>query len=178
MPDNPLVRELLREVFESNRTPEEVCARHPDLLAEVRYRLKRAQNLEAQLADLFPSSADDLAATPATESHFSSEMPDIPGYQVEEVIGQGGMGIVLRARHLKLNRFIALKMLLSGAYASRTDRTRFIREAEAVATLSHPHIVQIHDVGELERRPFFTCSACCHTCPCSGLCESAWRRTP
>jgi len=156
MPDNPLVRELLREVFESNRTPEDVCASHPDLLTEVRHQLKRVRNLEAQLADLFPSSVDELATPPVTESHLSHDLPDIPGYQVEEVIGQGGMGVVLRARHLKLNRFIALKMLLSGAFASRPEKARFIREAEAVATLSHPHIVQIYDVGELERRPFFT----------------------
>src|ERR1700690_1703408 len=47
-------------------------------------------------------------------------------------------------------------MLLSGAFASRQERARFIREAEAVAALSHPHIVHVHDVGEFERRPFFT----------------------
>jgi serine/threonine-protein kinase len=66
------------------------------------------------------------------------------------------MGVVYRARHLKLKRTVALKMMLSGAYATAQELARFIREAEAVAGLEHPHIVQVHDVGELEGRPYFT----------------------
>src|SRR5262245_31283096 len=156
MPGNPLILELVQEILESNRTPEEVCADHPELLWEVRQQLKRAQKVEARLAELFPSSIDEPAADGKSQSLLSNELPEIPGYKLEEVIGYGGMGVVFRARHLKLNRLIALKMLLAGAFASRHERTRFIREAEAVAALSHPHIVQVHDVGELERRPYFT----------------------
>ena len=66
------------------------------------------------------------------------------------------MGVVFRARHLRLNRIVALKMVLAGAYASPHERERFQREAEAVAGLRHPNIVQIHDVGDSDGRPYFT----------------------
>ena len=66
------------------------------------------------------------------------------------------MGIVFQARHLKLNRLVALKMLLAGAYAGPQELGRFRREAEAVAALRHPNIVQVYDVGELAGQPYFT----------------------
>jgi serine/threonine-protein kinase len=66
------------------------------------------------------------------------------------------MGLVYKARHLRLNRFVALKMLIAGAYAGPHERVRFQREAEAVASLRHAHIVQVHDVGDHEGRPYFT----------------------
>jgi WD40 repeat protein len=66
------------------------------------------------------------------------------------------MGLVYKARHLRLNRFVALKMLITGAYAGPHERARFQREAEAVASLQHAHIVQIHDVGDHEGWPYFT----------------------
>ncbi len=156
MPGNPLIHELVQEVLDSNRTPEEVCFDHPELLGKVRKQLKRAQDVEAQLAELFPSSIDGSGRDRKSQSPLNDDLPDVPGYKLEEVIGRGGMAVVFRARHLKLNRLIALKMLLSGAFASRQERARFVREAEAVAALQHPNIVQIFDVGELERRPYFT----------------------
>src|SRR5262249_6186902 len=68
----------------------------------------------------------------------------------------GGMGLVYKARHLRLNRFVALKMLIAGAYAGPHERARFQREAEAVASLRHANIVLVHDVGDHEGRPYFT----------------------
>src|SRR5262249_7580589 len=88
--------------------------------------------------------------------HTCAELPEIPGYQVEALLGRGGMGAVYKARHLRLNRFVALKMLLAGAYAGPHERARFQREAEAVASLRHTHIVQVYDVGDHEGRPYFT----------------------
>jgi len=64
--------------------------------------------------------------------------------------------VVYRAHHQGLNRAIALKMLLSGAYASPIERARFLREARAVAGLKHSNLVQVHDVGEFDGRPFYT----------------------
>jgi serine/threonine-protein kinase len=66
------------------------------------------------------------------------------------------MGIVFRARHVRLKRRVALKMLLAGAYAAPHERARFQREAEAVAGLRHPNIVQVYDVGDSDGRPYFT----------------------
>jgi serine/threonine protein kinase len=64
------------------------------------------------------------------------------------------MGVVYRARHLKLNRVVALKMILSGAQAGADDVTRFLAEAEAVAAFQHPHIVQVSEVGQHNNLPF------------------------
>jgi serine/threonine-protein kinase len=66
------------------------------------------------------------------------------------------MGIVFRARHVGLNRQVAIKMLLAGAYAQPNERERFRREAEAVARLRHPNVVQVYDVGEEDGRGYFT----------------------
>src|SRR5262249_59850251 len=62
----------------------------------------------------------------------------------------------LGAWHLRLNRVIALKMLLAGAYAGPSELARFQLEAESVAGLCHANIVQLHEVGDHEGRPYFT----------------------
>ena len=78
-----------------------------------------------------------------------------PDYDILGELGRGGMGVVYKARHLKLNRVVALKMILSGGHAGAEELERFQIEARAVARLQHPGIVQIHEVGEHERLPFF-----------------------
>lgn len=78
------------------------------------------------------------------------------GYALLERIGQGAMGIVFKARQVSLNRTVAVKMLLSGALATPAEVRRFRQEAEAAATLRHPNIVAIHEVGEQDGRPFFS----------------------
>lgn len=77
-------------------------------------------------------------------------------YELESVIAQGGMGVVYRARQRSLNRVVALKLLLGGACATEEYRRRFRTEAETAATLQHPHLVTVYEVGEHEGLPFFS----------------------
>jgi serine/threonine protein kinase/ABC-type multidrug transport system ATPase subunit len=82
--------------------------------------------------------------------------PEIPGYRIECELGRGGMGVVYKALQLKLKRWVALKMINEEVFGDAELLRRFRREAEAVAQLQHPHIVQIYDIGEHEGRPYFS----------------------
>ncbi len=80
--------------------------------------------------------------------------PTIPNYEILARLGEGGMGVVYKARHLGLKWLVALKMIRGGSQARAEHLTRFRIEAEAVARLRHPNIIQIHDIGEAEGLPF------------------------
>ncbi len=99
--------------------------------------------------------ASDLGAPAAPADPDQAVAPDVPGYRILARLGCGGMGVVYRATQERLNRPVALKMLVAGAAASEEQLQRFRIEAEAVARLHHPHIVQIHEVGVAGGLPFF-----------------------
>ncbi len=80
--------------------------------------------------------------------------PTIPSYDILQRLGEGGMGVVYKARHLGLNRLVALKMIRGGSQARTDYFTRFRVEAESVAHLRHPNIIQIYDISEAGGLPF------------------------
>ena len=155
MPDEPRVRQLLEDLLESGRTPEDVCADDPELLSEVRNRLDQIRRVQGQIDEIFPSPGATKHDRQASSRAWDI-LPPLEGHDVEGVLGRGGMGVVYRARHRALNRPVAVKMLLAGAYAGPQELGRFQREAEAVGGLRHPNIVQVYDAGDIEGRPFFT----------------------
>ena len=89
------------------------------------------------------------------DTTFETTGPTVSGYLILGELGRGGMGVVYRARQVLLNRPCVLKMILSGAHASVDATVRFLAEAEAVACLQHPNIVQIHHIGEADGLPYF-----------------------
>ena len=82
-------------------------------------------------------------------------MPAIPGYEILGELGRGGMGIVYKAQDLRKNRLVAVKMILSGRGAVILELARFRIEAEAIASLAHPNIVLIHEIGVHLGYPYF-----------------------
>ena len=155
MKNRSRLQQLLDKLLDAETTPEEVCKACPEMLPKVRAGWRRMCRLQDELDMLFPPPTKPGGRAPAPYADGAA-LPSVAGYVVEEVLGRGGMGVVFRARHVRLNRVVAMKMALSGAYAGPHERERFQREAEAVAGLRHPNVVQIHDVGESEGRPYFT----------------------
>jgi tetratricopeptide (TPR) repeat protein/tRNA A-37 threonylcarbamoyl transferase component Bud32 len=114
-------------------------------------------DLAAPPVDPFATYADPTGGTTGKPKPRPTPLRgDLPGYKVLQELGRGGMGVVYQARHLRLHRVVALKMILQGAHAGPDDMARFLTEAEAVARLQHPHIVQLYESGEHEGVPYFT----------------------
>ncbi len=115
------------------------------------------------------SSSPCMSATggaEVTSDHVNSsnEAPLQPGtlvgyfgdYELQNVLGEGGMGIVYKARQLSLNRPVALKMIKAARFAGEEEVRRFQNESEAVAQLDHPNIVPIFEVGQFEDQHYFS----------------------
>jgi serine/threonine protein kinase/tetratricopeptide (TPR) repeat protein len=92
----------------------------------------------------------------ATVAAPMRELPQVPGYEILDELGRGGMGVVYRARQLSLKRLVALKMIRAADTAGVEELARFRTEAEAVAHLHHANIVQIYEIGDQQGRAFFS----------------------
>jgi eukaryotic-like serine/threonine-protein kinase len=123
-------------------------------------RCEAAAQAQERLTD--PLLTPFQRAAKASVRLAEPELPQRVGdYEILEEVGRGGMGVVYKARHVRLRRIVALKMLVGGYFADPAQRLRFRAEAEAVASLQHPHIVQLFETGEHEAdtglpRPYFT----------------------
>ncbi len=118
----------------------------------------RAEDDRTQGHDDIPTLVDRRTAASRTLPS-TPQMLDgvtVPGYDLLEELGRGGMGVVYKARDRRLHRLVALKMILGGAHVGPIGLARFRTEAEAVAKLHHPNIVQIFETGECDGRPYLT----------------------
>ena len=114
---------------------------------------RRHLAIQAQVDALFPEPGSVEGREPTLAE---IGLPNLPGHEIVEMIGHGDIGVVYKALHPRLNRTVALKMLIAGPWATQPQRQRFAKEAELVARLKHPNIVQIYDIGDLGGRPYFT----------------------
>jgi serine/threonine protein kinase len=110
--------------------------------------VSRAASQLRHEAPTLPAGADAKAGR--------SALPQVPGYEILQELGRGGMGVVYKARQTGLNRLVALKMLLPFAVPTAEQLARFRTEAEVLARLSHPNVVPVYEIGECPAGPYFS----------------------
>ncbi len=181
MPDTTTLEELLaiwqRERAQGRHpTAQELCPDRPELILQLEQRIAslngRSPVSKGTDTPCLPVTLDcerppDVSTTvrcDAQQDGVGSEVR-LPGYEILSELGRGQMGVVYKARQIKANRIVAIKMILSGSHASKAEVERFRTEAEAIARVQHPNVVQVFEVGEHEGRPFFSLEFC----PCGNL---------
>jgi WD40 repeat protein/serine/threonine protein kinase len=143
--DEPARSALLRELVAAELELRRAAGEDPD---------------SADYSDRFPGSAEALRSLfDSTESQIEPSVvalpvPAIPGYEIIEELGRGGMGVVYLARQRRLGRIVALKMILAADLGSSEAVARSLAEARLIARLKHPHVVEIYQVGDHDGRPY------------------------
>ena len=135
-----------------------LMARYPDMSRELEEFFQDQALLERALTPRAAPSGGGPRATPVGETAVAA--PGHPRrfgeYELLEEIGRGGMGVIYKARQVRLNRLVAIKMILAGEFASASDVQRFGVEAENAASLDHPNIVPIYEVGQFNGQHYFS----------------------
>jgi tetratricopeptide (TPR) repeat protein/tRNA A-37 threonylcarbamoyl transferase component Bud32 len=157
----------------------ELCRDCPELAEELSRRIEVLRRMNDLLRTRATVAAPDpAAAAPATGNGQTGVTGDArgetfkvpgqaqpdgetfpgsaPGYEILGELGRGGMGVVYKARQRTLNRTVALKMILAGSHAGAEATARFLQEAETIARLKHPNVVQVYDFGSHEGKPYFS----------------------
>jgi|GEM_PF-2122799 len=162
---SPLPLSQFRRVLEvCDRFEDRLRAGHQPLIEEFlgeatgEERAMLLRELNALRDDYLKSSCETASPSPSEPPSSPTAGPatEADNLEILEEIGRGGMGVVYRARQVKLNRIVALKMILAESHAHPRSLARFLTEAQAVARLSHPNFVQIYEIGERDGFPYFS----------------------
>ena len=152
---------LLREERGERPALAEYLWRFPEHEARLRQQVELHSALRGSSAAFETPSVASAAQTTRQHTQVArGDIPSLPGYEVQRELGRGGMGIVYLARQVHLNRTVALKMIRAGGLADAEERARFLAEAEAIAAVKHPGIVQVFDFGTHNDLPFFSLEFC------------------
>jgi formylglycine-generating enzyme required for sulfatase activity len=148
-------------------TPAQLCGDRPELVPQLQQRIGDLLHMQRFLkgsgasgntTTFGPADCPPPAGSPTPGLPPADTAP--PGYVIEGELGRGGMGVVYRALQVQLNRTVALKMIRDSGLAGVEERVRFLAEAEAVAAIKHPGIVQIYYIGKHNGLPFFALEFC------------------
>ncbi|MCH7728091.1 MAG: protein kinase, partial [Planctomycetes bacterium] len=158
MPDDEQLTERLLQWEElrqsgENRSASDLCADSVELTDELADRMDAIRAMESLLG--VATKSDPIDSPDDSNDDMAEHRPEIPGYELLGVLDRGGMGVVYKARQVDLARVVALKMI-GGVLVGPKHLARFRAEAEAIAHLHHPNIVQIFDIGETQGFPYFS----------------------
>ncbi|MHC4580433.1 MAG: serine/threonine protein kinase, partial [Planctomycetota bacterium] len=128
----------------------EFVNKYPEFEHQIRQRISNVLKIDGLFASLTKADESDFADT-ATGDDVAGRK--VGNFEIVEMIGRGGMGVVYLARDTKLKRTVAIKSMPIEMQADSTARLRFRREAELLASLNHPNIAVIHDIIEQDEGP-------------------------
>ena len=134
--------------------PEDVNRPHVETATDIPAADAAGDADRHRIPGALPNSATASTPTSATFRSAFDRVPEIPGFQIQDVLGRGGMGIVFRAIQKGLNRTVAVKAILNAEMVGPTGLARFLAEAEVVAAVRHPAVVEVYDLGNIDGQPF------------------------